>query len=111
MSVAETIEETIRRALAPSHLAVVNESDRHAVPPGSESHFKLVVVSAAFVGQSRIARHRMVSRLIGEVLAAPLHALALETFTPAEWTARQGRTAASPPCLGGGRGTRPGDLS
>jgi stress-induced morphogen len=46
------IEQTITRKLAerfnPAHLEITNESFMHAVPPGSESHFKVVVVSAAW---------------------------------------------------------------
>ena len=51
MSVQQRIETKIRTALAPSHLEVINESHKHSVPPGSESHFKLVIVSPTFEGK------------------------------------------------------------
>lgn len=101
-TVQATIERRLRDALAPAYLEVVNESDRHNVPPGSESHFRVTVVSDAFEGEALVARHRRVNRILAGELAGPVHALALHTYTPAEWAARGG-TRESPPCLGGGK--------
>ncbi|MFQ5958487.1 MAG: BolA family protein [Alphaproteobacteria bacterium] len=103
MSVQETIEAKIRAALAPAHLEVIDESHMHSVPPGSESHFKLVIVSDAFAGKPLVRRHQLVNGLLADELKQGLHALAMETLTAAEWQARGGRTAASPPCLGGSK--------
>ncbi|GIX30272.1 MAG: transcriptional regulator BolA [Porticoccaceae bacterium] len=98
---AARIEAKLRAAFAPRHLEIVDESHRHAVPPGAESHFRVVLVSAAFAGLSRIARHRAVYRCLAEELAGPVHALALHTFAPEEWA---GEAPPSPPCLGGDKG-------
>jgi len=102
-----TIERRIRERIevdfAPSHLEVVNESSGHNVPSGSESHFKLVVVSDAFEGASRVDRHRRVYACLAEELRSGVHALALHLFTTGEWADRQD-IHDSPPCLGGGRG-------
>jgi BolA protein len=103
VSVAEQIETKITTALEPRHLEVVNESFKHAVPPGSESHFKLVIVSDRFDGQVRVRRHQMVNRILATELRHSIHALSMETLTAAEWTARGGTTLATPPCLGGGK--------
>ena len=103
MSVQSTIEEKLQAALAPSHLQVLNESHRHAVPPGSESHFKLVVVSDAFEGARLVQRHQKVNRVLSDELQGGVHALSMETLTPGEWLERQGETFASPDCLGGGK--------
>ena len=54
MTVQQTIESKIRGSLDPSYLTVVNESHMHSVPPGSESHFKLVIVSDSFENASRV---------------------------------------------------------
>jgi BolA protein len=97
------IETKLRVALDPVHLEVLNESGNHAVPAGSESHFRLRVVTRAFEGQRLIERHRAVNRLLAAELAGSIHALALETLTPAEWAARGGAVHESPPCLGGDR--------
>lgn len=102
-TVQQTIEETLRAALAPSHLLVLNESHMHHVPPGSESHFKAVIVSDAFQGKSRVARQQMVNALLSAQLAGPVHAFSMQTLTEEEWRARGGRVPDSPACLGGSR--------
>ena len=101
MSMQTTIETKLRDALAPDHLDVENESHRHNVPPGSESHFRVTAVSAAFESEGLVARHRRVHRVLEAELAGGVHALALHTYTPAEWAERPGAPE-SPPCLGGG---------
>ena len=101
MSVHETIETKIRAALVPAHLEVVNESHMHNVPPGSESHFRLVVVSDRFEGQTRVARHQTINALLAGELAGGVHALSMQIHTAAEWRERNGRTFTSPACLGG----------
>lgn len=101
MSIERRIRELLDSALQPAWLEVVNESGQHNVPAGSETHFKVTLVAEAFAGLSRIGRHRRVNQLLAELLAGPVHALALHPYTPAEWAAR-GEAPASPPCLGGG---------
>jgi len=101
-TVQSTIEGRLRAAFAPRQLEVLNESHRHNVPPGSETHFRVTVVSDAFAGQGLVMRHRAVNRTLASELEGPVHALALHTYTPDEWARRNG-TPDSPPCLGGGR--------
>ncbi len=103
MSVRQTIETKIRSALAPSHLEVINESHMHSVPPGSESHFRVVVVSERFEDLPLVRRHQRVNRILEQELQAGLHALSLQTLTASEWTRRGGETLASPACLGGSK--------
>ncbi|MGY8992269.1 MAG: BolA family protein, partial [Rhodospirillales bacterium] len=50
MSVQSVIESKISESLAPSYLEVINESHMHSVPPGSESHFKVIIVADSFEG-------------------------------------------------------------
>jgi len=103
VTVQETIEAKIAAELAPLHLEVVNESHMHSVPPGSESHFKVVVVSDRFEGKRLVQRHQAVNAALAEELAGEVHALSMETLTAAEWQKRGGATLASPPCLGGSK--------
>jgi len=103
MSVQTEIEAKLIAALNPDHLEVINESGNHNVPPGSESHFKVVIVSQAFDGKMLIARHRMINEVLAEELQHKIHALALHTYTPAEWYEISGQAPASPPCLGGSK--------
>ena len=103
MTMLHTIENKISASLKPSHLEVVNESYMHSVPPGSESHFKLVIVSDAFDNLSLVQRHQKVNRLLAAELKDRIHALSMETLTAAEWRRRGGKTLASPPCHGGSK--------
>ncbi|MGU9977445.1 MAG: BolA family protein [Candidatus Oxydemutatoraceae bacterium WSBS_2016_MAG_OTU14] len=104
MSIQQIIESKIRTSkLVPEHLEVINESDKHNVPEGSESHFKLIIVSAEFSRQSLINRHRMVNEVLAEELANNIHALALRTLSPEEWVEKGQSTAPTPPCLGGSK--------
>lgn len=102
MSVAITINDILVDALAPVHLDVINESDQHNVPANSETHFKVVVVSAAFTDQSLVQRHRAINKLLQAQLAGPVHALSLHTHTESEWLEKGGVVPSSPPCRGGG---------
>lgn len=99
----ETLEMKLTEALHPSHLEVLNESHMHNVPPGSESHFKVIVVSDKFSDQSLVQRHQTINGLLKDELASDIHALSLQTFSPAEWSERQQEVEASPPCLGGSK--------
>jgi BolA protein len=103
MSMQSTIEEKLANNIHALHLEVVNESNNHNVPPGSESHFKVVLVSNAFQGQSLIARHRTINKLLEDELKNQIHALALHTYTEAEWRDRHGEAPMSPPCRGGSK--------
>lgn len=102
-SVQSGIHDKLVTALSPVHLEVINESHNHSVPRNSETHFKVVAVTPAFEGQSRIQRHRQLNELLAQELQSGVHALSLQLFTPAEWEARGGTYPASPPCLGGSK--------
>ena len=103
MSVQQQIETKLNRAFPVEHLEVLNESHMHSVPPNSETHFKVVIVSPEFNGKRQVARHQMIYRLLAEELAGSVHALALHTYTPGEWAAQGGSAPESPPCLGGSK--------
>lgn len=105
MSVQAEIERKLSAAFAPFHLEVVNESHMHNVPPGSESHFRVTLVSEGFAGQGLVQRQRAVNQALAGELAGPVHALAMHTWTPEEWYERGGTTPASPPCMGGAKGS------
>jgi BolA protein len=104
MTVASVIEQKLLDAFQPPHLDVINESNNHNVPPGSESHFKVVIVAKAFEGERLIKRHRLVNAVLSEELAEKIHALALHTYTEKEWQEQYAaNTPSSPNCLGGGK--------
>ena len=82
------------------YLEVVNESYMHNVPRDAETHFKVIVASEGFVGSRKVQRHQQIYALVADLLAGPMHALALHTYTPEEWLAT-GAAPASPNCRGG----------
>ncbi|WP_395344898.1 BolA family protein [Ningiella sp. W23] len=100
-TVQKAIETKLSEALSPALLKVENESHMHSVPPNSETHFKVTIVSENFDSLRLIQRHRMVNKALEEELAGPVHALALHTFTHKEWTDKHGSVPESPNCLGG----------
>lgn len=107
--VQERIEQKLGAGITGlKHLEVVNESHRHNVPPGSESHFKVILVAEAFDDLGLVNRHRLVNQLLSEELAGDVHALAIHAYTGAEWKVKMGNAPMSPPCLGGGKAQQPG---
>lgn len=103
MVVQQDIEQILAVEFSPVHLEVANESHMHSVPANSETHFRVVLVSASFDGRSRVARHQQVYAALAPQLAGPVHALALHTYSPAEWETRAGNAPASPECRGGSK--------
>ena len=96
------IIKKLEEVFSPDHLQVINESASHNVPEGSESHFKVVLVSQTFEGQSAVKRHQSVYAVLAAELQSGVHALALHTYLPVEWEKRQSAPN-SPDCLGGSR--------
>lgn len=94
------IEQKIRACLAPVHLVLQNESGKHNVPTGSESHFRLLLVSERFLGLTRLDRHKLMHDLLADEFKSGLHALSLNLYTPDEWQRQEGASPATPPCLG-----------
>ena len=103
MTVQATIEKKLANDFNPLHLEVINESSNHNVPEGSESHFKVVVVSPAFEGKNLLARHRLINATLADELKGIIHALAIHTYTEEEWKEESNGAPMSPPCLGGGK--------
>lgn len=103
MSRKTRILETLQAGLSPAHLDVVDETSRHSVPAGSESHFKVLVVSQSFRDQPLLARHRLVNSLLAAELGGGLHALTIHAWTEDEWRAQGGTMPESPPCRGGSK--------
>jgi BolA protein len=88
MSIADTIRTKLTDRFTPARLEISDESYRHAghegARPEGETHFSVTIVSAAFLGQSRVARQRLVYQTLAEELTARVHALSLTTLAPDE---------------------------
>jgi acid stress-induced BolA-like protein IbaG/YrbA len=75
------IEGWIRDGLPCEHVAV--QGDGH--------HFEAVIVSSAFRGLSRVQQHQRVYAALGGRMAAEIHALSMQTYTPENWAAKGSR--------------------
>lgn len=82
------IEKRLTAELAPIALNVINDSASHhghAGDDGSgESHFTVEIESAAFEGQSRLNRQRMVNKALGDMMQAKVHAMVIKAMAPGE---------------------------
>ena len=91
-AVKDRIRVKLQAALDPSHLEVIDDSHRHAdhfVHEGGaghqgETHFTVKIVSPAFIGKSRVERHRRINELLAAELAGGVHALAVHARAPGE---------------------------
>lgn len=80
---AEALDATLRAALAPTWLEVLDESAAHAGHVGANAlgygtHFRVRIGGPAFAGKSRVAQHRLVYDALQKFTGAGLHALAIE---------------------------------
>lgn len=75
----EIVEERIRSGLPGTTLVEIEDLT------GTKDHYRAVVVSAAFEGKNRVEQHQAVYGALGELMAGPVHALSLATYTPDRW--------------------------
>lgn len=102
MSIQSSLENRIKTSLNPTHLKIENESHMHSVPKGSETHFKIEVVSSCFEKKRLLERHRLVNEILVDEIGQ-IKACSLYTFTPEEWELRKNETFNSPTCAGGSK--------
>jgi len=88
MTVRSTLIAKLGTAFQPSRLDVIDESARHAghsgARPEGETHFRIEIVSDSFRGLNRVARERLVHKVLTEELRGRIHALSLALSTPEE---------------------------
>jgi BolA protein len=88
MTLEARMREKLMIALEPTRLDLVNESHLHvghASSPGTgESHFRLLIISQAFTGKSRVERHRLINEVVSSELRDGVHALAIKACAPGE---------------------------
>ena len=104
MLVQKLIEETLAASFDVKHLEVLNESHMHSVPPNSETHFKVILVSSDFDGVRKVARHQQIYKVLEDAMKNGIHALALHLYNEEEWEAKTEGAPVSPNCMGGSKG-------
>jgi BolA protein len=86
--VAQQMKARLEAAFAPTRLDIIDDSDKHhghaGHREGGESHFTVVIESAAFSGLGRVERQRRINRALAEELAGPVHALSIRATAPGE---------------------------
>ncbi|WP_397599094.1 BolA family protein [Silvanigrella sp.] len=102
MSIQSSIELKLKENLNPHFLKVENESHLHSVPKGSESHFRIEIVSNQFENKSLLTRHRFINEILSEEISK-IRACSLHTLTINEWEKKNGKTENSPTCAGGSK--------
>jgi stress-induced morphogen len=81
----------LEQELNPSLLQIRDDSRKHAGHAAmkglnpSETHFAVSIVSSAFEKKPLVQRHKLVYSILDQEMKAGLHALQLQTKTPAEW--------------------------
>ena len=87
MSQCETKMRARLAMLDPVRLEIIDESHKHAGHAGARDgggHYVLRIVSAKFVGNNTVARHRMIYSALGELMKREIHALTIQASTPDE---------------------------
>ena len=78
------IINTLSTSMNLSSLKIINESFMHNVPKGSESHFKIVVVTNDFINLSIIKRHKLIYKTLDNLMNK-IHALSIHAFNEEEF--------------------------
>lgn len=103
MVIKTAIEEKLVNAISTLGLEVLNESYMHNVPDGSETHFKVIIISNDFDGMRILQRHRLVNSILSEEFKNGVHALSIQALTQEEWHSKGKKIMPSPECLGGSK--------
>ena len=74
---AQQLAQIIEAGLAGSKALVKSEDN---------VHFEAVVIASAFAGKRSVQRHQLVYGTLGTSMGNEIHALALQVFTPEEFT-------------------------
>lgn len=84
MNVHDEIANLLNNKLKAERMLLENESEMHNVPPQSETHFKLVIVSDDFTGMTKVKRHQLIYQILVETMKK-IHALSIQAFTIEEF--------------------------
>lgn len=86
MSVRDTIAQKLSIKFAPTHLEVIDESEKHrghaGWRAGGETHFRVRIATGQFAGKTRLMQHRAVMETLEDELKGGVHALAIEVIAP-----------------------------
>ena len=81
------ITKRLREAFNPETLGVEDEGHLHEGHAGARDgrgHFRVLIIAEVFEGKPMIDRHRMIFRVLDEMMKVDIHALAIDAWTPDE---------------------------
>ena len=77
----EQVSRLIEQGLACRYVLVTSDDN---------THYTALVISDEFSGKRPVARHQMIYKCLGKLMGNEIHALQLQTFTPAAWAEGRG---------------------
>lgn len=86
MTVIDEIRDRLA-VLAPLSIEIEDDSALHAGHAGAKGgggHYRMTMVSDAFIGKNTVARHRLIYGALGELMRTRIHALAIRALTAEE---------------------------
>lgn len=101
MSRRARIELKLQNEYTFVYLSVEDESHQHHVPENAQTHYKVILVSADFIGLTRVNRHKLINQLLKEEFNQGMHALSMHLYTPDEWSKKNQDPLVSPSCKDG----------
>jgi len=81
------ITRLLKEAFDPETLGVEDESHLHVGHEGAKDgrgHYRVLIISSQFEGKSLIERHRMIYRVLDDMMRVDIHALAIDCWSPDE---------------------------
>ena len=81
------ISRLLNEAFSPETLGVEDESHLHEGHEGAKdgrSHFRLLIIAEIFEEKTMIERHRMIYRVLDDMMRLDIHALAIDAWSPDE---------------------------
>lgn len=97
MTRAQRMHQLLQQAFQPVHLQLVDDSALHS--RGSESHFRLLIVSSMFEGLSLVQRHKRVMQVLESEFQSGLHSISQKTISLQEWAKAPATVPKSSKCL------------
>ncbi|PSB92126.1 BolA family protein [Candidatus Pandoraea novymonadis] len=85
-NIEDVIETRLRTTLRPIEFTLKNDSSRHTghASAAAGGHYQIRIVSAAFIGQNHVERHRLVYDALADLMENGIHALVIKALSPNE---------------------------
>lgn len=79
-----TLEDKLRQAFPDAEKIEIEDLT------GTKDHYRATIVAEAFEDKTRVEQHQLVYAALGDLMSGPVHALALQTYSPQAWKKQNG---------------------